>query len=379
MDNPRITSIEWGVLEGQRPRSAGCNARLPVHGPTMRDPIARITTEDGASGFGWSRITQAQAESLIGQRLNDLISIEGGVTSTGYPVEFALWDLLGQRAGRPVYALAAGHQGMSVPQEQRAPCYDTTLYFDDLHLDSHEEAAALIAEEARQGWERGHRAFKLKVGRGALHMPLEAGTERDIAIIRAVRAFTGPGIPLMIDANNGWNVSLVKQVLHATADCDLLWLEEAFHEDPVLYKHLREWMQAEGLSVMIADGEGLAAPPLLDWARDGLIDVVQYDLRDIGFTRWLMLGKQLDSWGRRSAPHNYGSNFGNYASCHLAGIIARFTFVEWDHADTPGLDGSAYTLSEGSISVPDSPGWGLRLDNRVFRQAVSDDGFSVPA
>lgn len=376
MENPRITSIEWGILIGQRPRSAGYNARLPVHGPTMRDPVARITTEDGASGFGWSRVTQEQAEALIGRHMNDLISVENGANDTGRPIEFALWDLLGQRTGKPVYALVAEHYGVSVPTELRAPCYDTTLYFDDLHLESHDEAAALIADEARQGWERGHRAFKLKVGRGALHMPLEAGNERDIAIIRAVRQFTGPGIPIMIDANNGWNANITKQVLSATADCDLLWLEEAYHEDPVLYKNLKEWMQTQGLSVMVADGEGLAAPPLLDWARDGLIDVVQYDLRDIGFTRWLTLGKQLDAWGRRSAPHNYGSNIGNYASCHLA-LISGFTFVEWDHADTPGLDGSAYSLAEGKVSVPNLPGWGLRLDDAAFQQAVQNGGYKI--
>ena len=377
MENPRITSIEWGILIGQRPRTAGCNARLPVHGPTMRDPVARITTEDGASGFGWSRITQAQAEALIGKQISELITIESGVNDTGRPIEFPLWDLLGQRTGKPVYALAAEHYGISIPTEQRAPCYDTTLYFDDLHLESHDEAAALLVDEARQGWDRGHRAFKLKVGRGALHMLLEAGTERDIAIIRAIRQFAGPDIPIMIDTNNGWNANITKQVLSATADCDLLWLEEAYHEDPVLYKDLKAWMQARGLSVMIADGEGLAAPPLLDWARDGLIDVVQYDLRDIGFTRWLTLGKQLDSWGRRSAPHNYGSNVGNYASCHLAGIIGGFTFVEWDHAETPGLDGSAYSLSEGWISVPNLPGWGLKLDDAAFQQAVQNGGYQM--
>jgi L-rhamnonate dehydratase len=377
MDNPRITSIEWGILVGQRPRTAGCNARLPVHGPTMRDPVARITTDDGASGFGWSRVTQEQAQTLIGKTLSDLITVENGVSETGHFIEFPLWDLLGKRANKPVYALAAEHYGLSVPTEQRAPCYDTTLYFDDLHLDSHEEAAALLVDEARQGWERGHRAFKLKVGRGALHMPLEAGTERDIAIIRAIRQFTGPGIPIMIDANNGWNANIVKQVLSATADCEVLWLEEAYHEDPVLYKDLKAWMQSQGLSVMIADGEGLAAPPLLDWARDGLIDVVQYDLRDVGFTRWLVLGKQLDAWGKRSAPHNYGSNIGNYAACHLAGIIAGFTFAEWDHAETPGLDGSAYSLTDGWINVPNLPGWGLTLDDAVFQQAIQNGGYKI--
>lgn len=379
MNNPRITSIEWGVLEGLRPRNAGCNSRLPDHGPTMRDAIARVTLEDGTSGFGFSRVKQPQAEALIGQRLDELISVEQGVTAAGLPIEFPLWDLLGQRTGKPVYALAAEYYGKSLDGPQQAKCYDTTLYFDDLHIASDEEAAQLIAEEARQGWERGHRAFKMKVGRGGLHMPLEAGTARDIAVIHAVRDAVGPDAPLMVDANNGWNVNLVKRVLTETADCHLFWLEEPFHEDPVLYGHLQNWMRERGLLVLLADGEGYAAAPLLDWAQAGAIDVIQYDLRDIGLTKWLKVGQKLDSWSVRSAPHNYGSNFGNHASCHLSGVIEHFTFVEWDHADTPGLDTSAYSLSEGQINVPDAPGFGLTLDDAIFQLVVQRDGYQVSA
>ena len=55
----------------------------------------------------------------------------------------------------------------------RAPCYDTSLYIDDLHLEDDGEAATLIASEAMEGAGRGHTAFKIKVGRGAMHMPLK--------------------------------------------------------------------------------------------------------------------------------------------------------------------------------------------------------------
>ena len=372
-----ITTIEWAVLEGQRPRHAGSNARLGNHGLTMRDPIARITTTDGTAGFGFSRITREQAQSLLGQSTDDLISVEGGVNDTGLPLEFALWDWLGHKTSQPVYALAAQFNDMTATKSLAARCYDTTLYFDDLNLQSDEAAVQLLVDEVHAGYARGHRAFKIKVGRGAMHMPLQAGIRRDIAIIRGIRDFVGPDIPLMIDANNGYNYNITRDVLRATADCNLFWMEEAFHEDPVLYRHLHDWMQAEGLQVLIADGEGQAAPRLLEWAEQGLIDVVQYDLRDIGFTRWLKLGKQLDDWSVKSAPHNYGSNFGNYASCHLAGAIGNFAVVEWDHADTPGLIGKNYKLVEGKMRIPASSGWGLQLDDAVFATAVQQSGFTV--
>jgi L-alanine-DL-glutamate epimerase-like enolase superfamily enzyme len=259
----------------------------------------------------------------------------------------------------------------------RAPCYDTSLYFDDLHLADDAAAAALIAAEAREGYERGHRAFKIKVGRGARHMPLEQGTRRDVAVIKAVRAAVGPECPIMIDANNCYNLNLAKRVLAEPADCRVFWLEEAFHEDPVLYRDLHEWMAKEGIETLIADGEGLAAPPLLQWAQEGGVDVVQYDTTGYGISRWLATGKQLDAWGRRSAPHNYGSHFGNYASGHLAPAIAGFTFVEWDEAATPGIEGSAYVVRDGWVTIPDAPGFGVAVDDAAFRRAQEADGFAV--
>ena len=48
MENAHITRIEFGILEGQRPRHAGKNARLDDHGLTVRVPLARLTTDDGA-------------------------------------------------------------------------------------------------------------------------------------------------------------------------------------------------------------------------------------------------------------------------------------------------------------------------------------------
>ena len=141
----------------------------------------------------------------------------------------------------------------------RAPCYDTSLYFDDLHLASDEEAAALIAAEAREGYGRGHRAFKVKVGRGARHMPLEEGTRRDVAVVRAVREAIGPGVPLMLDANDGYNLNLAKRVLAETANCGVFWLEEPFREDAEPYRDLRAWLERQRLPVLIADGEGQAA------------------------------------------------------------------------------------------------------------------------
>jgi len=376
MSTQRIIRIEMGRLEGTRPRTAGRNARLGDHGRTVYVPIVRITTDDGASGFGFCHLSEERAKQFLGITLQQAFTSDGrAVTATYAGLEFPLLDLGGKRAGKPVYALLTPEQ----TEPLRVRCYDTSLYFDDLHIADDDAGASVIAQEAREGWERGHRAFKIKVGRGARHMSLGGGTRRDIAVIQAVREAVGPDASLMLDANNGWNLNLVKTVLSETADCHIYWLEEPFHEDNVLYHDLKEWLAHSGLSVLIADGEGDASPWLVDWAREGLIDLLQYDVFGYGFSRWLALGKQIADTDIRCGPHHYGAHLGNYVTGHLAPALPHFAFVEWDEVSTPGIDAPGYSVQEGMVTIPDSHGFGLMLDEAIFQQSVLATGFSLTA
>lgn len=236
-----VVSVEFSVLTSERVVDLGCNARLPVHGRTMLDPVCRLTCSNGVSGWGWtSMAARDEARSLIGLRVSELISQTIGVSERGRRVEAALWDLLGKLLGVPVFRLLGA-------TSSSASVYFTHLYFSDLHLKSDQEACQLLEAEAKVGVAQGHTAFKMKgfgvcvvcvfflrpvddlvhqVGRGAMHMPLVEGTRRDISLIKAVRSAIGPHAVLMIDANNGWNLNLAKEVLLATRECNIFWLEE---------------------------------------------------------------------------------------------------------------------------------------------------------
>lgn len=375
-ESPQIVAVAWGVLDGKRPRSAGSNARLGPHGEHVSVPLLRITTEDGTVGFGGCRTTPEQATFLLGMRVSSLFDFTRGVFDGWRVFDYPLWDLAGKQAGQSVYALATECTGATATPPFSAPCYDTSLYFDDLHLSDDGDAMRLMASEARDGYDRGHRAFKIKAGRGARHMPLEDGLRRDIAVVHAIRAAVGRDATLMLDANNGYNLNLAKYVLEATADCAIFWLEEAFHEDHVLYHDLRAWLRMRDLPTLIADGEGQADPRLIEWARAGFVDVIQYDILSHGFTNWLTLGQELDAWNIRAAPHHYGGHYGNYAAGHLAGAIHGFSFVEWDEAMVPGLDTSRYQVVDGRVMIPDVPGFGIDLDMERFEHVVAQTGFS---
>ncbi|MBN9386732.1 MAG: mandelate racemase [Chloroflexi bacterium] len=374
--NIKLEKIEWVSLWGERWRNAGRNARLGVHGKKLRVDLARITA-GGITGFGMANLPKERAESLLGNSLRDMFTEDGLVQPAFFDLEFPLLDWLGQVNNTPVYKLVAGDFFQAGDAPFRVPFYDTSLYFDDLDLADDKAAVELMQNEAREGWERGHRNFKAKVGRGARFMPLQAGMQRDIAIVNGLREVIGPDGYLMVDANNGFNLNLTKEFLAATREAKVFWLEEAFHEDDQLYSDLKEWLVAENLPVLIADGEGLASPLLIDWAKAGLINIVQYDMRGFGFRNWIELGRELDKAGVRSGPHNYGVLYGNYASAHVASAIKGFAFVEWDGGFVDGLDASAYRIEDGKLVVPDKAGFGLALDDKYFAAKVSESGWAV--
>lgn len=371
----RIVRIDAVTVEGKRPRAAGSNARLGYHGDTVRLPLVRLTTEDGMSGFGRGSVDELRLAEVVGRSLEQFV-VGDRVVDEARDFELPLIDLAARLAGVPAYQFISGG---SVTTPHPARSYDTSLYFDDLELEDDDEAAALIADEARFGFDRGHRAFKIKVGRGARHMPLEAGTARDIAVIRAVREAVGPDSTVMIDANNGWNLNITKNVLAETADANLYWVEEAFHEDNVLYEDLQGWLETEGLGVLIADGEGAADARVVPWAHEGLIDVVQTNIFARGLSAWRALAIELAADGVESSPHTYGGGVSNYVSSQLAASTEGVRFVEWDEASFAEVDASGFRIDEGEIVVPSSPGLGLELVADAFEAAVKAGGVTLLA
>lgn len=374
--NWKIGKIEFAKLQGERARSAGANARLGIHGKACEVSMARITV-DGRTAYGASRISKEQADSWVGKRIRDLFDDNGRILEPyRIGLEYPVLEWLGREWNQPAYEMYAGARidgtsGLAVP------CYDTSLYFDDMHLSDDKDAVALIQEEAKQGYAKGHRHFKIKVGRGGMHMPLMEGTRRDIAIVQGIREVAGPKGKLMIDANNAYNLNLTKEVLTALSDVGLYWIEEAFHEDDQLYRDLKSWLKERNQNVLIADGEGYASPRLVEWAKQGLVDVLQYDIIHPGFTHWLELGAKLDEHALFTAPHCYGNAYGIYATGHLSAGIKGFQFVEWDDIDIQGMDASAYSVQDGMFLVPPKPGFGLDFDNERFDYQVSRSGWSV--
>src|SRR5690348_15783046 len=103
MGSSRIVAIEWGTLEGKRPRLVGSNARLGPHGDTIRLPLVRLTTEDGQSGVGLCITNEEKASALLGRSFDDVFDLKQGTAIPWLAFDYALWDLAGKRKQKPVY------------------------------------------------------------------------------------------------------------------------------------------------------------------------------------------------------------------------------------------------------------------------------------
>jgi L-alanine-DL-glutamate epimerase-like enolase superfamily enzyme len=371
----RLTEIAWANIPYKRPRIAGKNARLDTHGWGGEFPLGKITA-GGIEGFGWCTLSRPQAELLTGLPLRALFRDDGMLGPEFRGLEFPLLDWLGKRFHKPVYQLAA-RDPEKVKNGFSVPVYDTTIYFDELHIKDDKQAVDFILSEVSEGLGRGFKHFKIKIGRPGMWMGLKEGLKRDIDIVTGIRALTGPDAKLMVDANNGYNLNITKEFLSATKEVKLHWLEEAFHEDNMLYTNLRAWMKEQGISTLIADGEGYACQALIDWAKKGLIDVVQYDLRSYGFFNWMELCAELEPFGILCAPHNYGGFYGNYAQAHFAAAADTFAFAEFDIAEAEGIDTSLYKIRDGRLEAPAADGFGLKLDNARFDALCAQKGYRL--
>lgn len=135
-------------------------------------------------------------------------------------------------------------------------------------------------------------------------------------------------------------------------------------------------MRDNQIETLIADGEGVASPLLLQWTLDDrVIDVLQYSSREKGPTFWRKISAKLAAQGQFAHPHNFGSSWSCWATCHLSAAIN--CWVEWDIGFSAVFSPEAFgpIIVNGTIAIPEKPGFGLVLDIDAFKNC--DEYFNV--
>lgn len=358
----RITRVVGFNLTSRRNKVAGKNARLDVHGDRGRDRMLRIYTDAGIEGLGNCAIGKEAAAELLGKHPLDFYQADrrrvGGPLGAGTA---PLWDLAGKLLNKPVYELlgAAG--------AEKIPVYDGSIYFADLLPQYADRWADRFRQEIDLGLELGHRAFKIKLGRGFKWMPRSEGDRRDVEVVKLIRKHAGPDVLLGVDANNGYDLAGAKRLLDQLGEEKLAFAEELFPETVEECLQLKAHIRDRGWSTLVADGETqheLAA--YRPFIEAGAIDVFQGDMNHFGIDGILTEAEMAKPHGGRIAPHNWGSLVGFYMELHVGRAVGNFYRAEHDPLATDVLVADGYQIKEGLASTPSEPGFGLSIDEAAF-------------
>jgi D-galactarolactone cycloisomerase len=270
-----------------------------------------------------------------------------------WPLEAALWDLLGKARGVPVATLLGG-------AAKRLPAYASTG-----SIRPSEETAELAVRLREEGF----RALKLRVEPPAF--------EEGLARVAAVRDAVGYELEVMVDLNQGWRMpgdvtpaapyDDVRRFADGLAAYGVRWLEEPLHgEDVSGLARLRN-----ETDVPLAGGEMARTPALLDaYLEAGALDVLQPDaVLAVGIARGRDLARKARGQGLAFTPHTWTNGIGLLANLHLTAGVGGGPYLEYPY-DPPGwtperrdfmLAAPTVPDADGFLAVPDAPGLGIEL------------------
>jgi L-alanine-DL-glutamate epimerase-like enolase superfamily enzyme len=350
----KIVRVSGFDLPSKRPKFVGKNARLDDHGDGSRDRLVLVRTSNDVVGFGCCRAPEKALAALLGK---------SPAMTSGLGVHtMPMWDLLGKLAGQPVYKLLNN----SPRADEKIPVYDGSIYFSDLlpQFADEKKWPDRFKWELDELFARGHRAFKAKIGRGSKWMARDEGDARDIAVLNTLREHSGKEVAIAVDANNGYDPQRTRKLLDALPDYNFAFIEEMFPEEMAPYVELHAFMRERKLKTLIADGEtqpnvsGLK--PFME--KGGAIDLYQLDVNGVGVEGLLEEATLCRPTGGKIAPHAWGTLLGFYAQLHVARAIDNFYSAEQDPLHSDVLITEGYTIKDGHITVPATPGFGLALD-----------------
>ncbi len=358
----KITRIVSFDLHTQRSKFAGKNAVRGDHGDTSRDRMVRLYTNVGVQAVGRCWKEKQSLAALLGKnpfRDFDLASRRmPGPLGTRTMV---LWDLAGKLLNKPVYQL------LGDKQRDKVPVYDGSIYFADLLPQYTARWQDRFKEEIDMGLRAGHRAFKIKIGRGHKWMDRQAGDTRDVEVVETIRKHAGSEVHLGVDANNGYDLDGAKQFLDRASDLGMDFLEEPFPEQVEPCLELKRYIAGRGWKTLLADGEGQddvqAYRPFVDAQA---LDILQGDMNSLGIEGILAEAAMAEPRGILVAPHNWSSLLSFYLQLHVGLAVPNFYRAENDPLTSDVLIAEGYTIDGGYCSVPDAPGFGLAIDESKF-------------
>ena len=323
----------------------------------------RVETDTGIVGWGEAfghastpvtitAITEIVAKLAVGRDptdisklMADLIRRTQSMARSG-PVQFALsgldialWDIAGKIKGQPVWKLLGGKE-----RKGTIPAYASLFRLG---------TPELVAKVAGKAVERGYRQVKLH--------------EHSVETTAAARQAIGPDAALMVDTNCFWDSpDTITAICKELESYNLTWLEEPLY--PVDSYDVLAQIRAN-VRVPFAAGENLGNVNDVRWIVNAkAVDVAQPSVAKIGgITEMVKAISYIESKGIRAVPHAPFLGPALMAAIHIIAAMPKDVPCEHRFCDLEQSPlGDAVISKNGRLTVPDGPGLGFEVDQKVI-------------
>ncbi|MDD5338857.1 MAG: mandelate racemase/muconate lactonizing enzyme family protein [Dehalococcoidales bacterium] len=372
-------------------------ASLPVDHPVM----VRINTDDGISGLGEVGLAYGTGHTagagyvknlaetfLIGadpmqtEKLWDVMFRSTFWAQGGGPVVFgamsaidiACWDIKGKALKQPVYQLLGGktNDNLRAYASQIQFGWDRKGFLRLFKPVEYAEAARITVAEGYDAVKVDPIFFDENGSRTPdLNKILKTSTVKMVyERIKAIREAVGDDVDILIELHSAPNVTSAIQIGQALEEFHCMFFEEGVHYlNPALQDKL-----ARNVKIPMAAGERLYTRwGYRQYFEDQSLNMIQPDLCLVG---GLTEGKKVCDYAHvydiTVQLHVCGSPISTAASLQLEAVIPNFQIHEHHtNAIKPGnreLCVPDYQPVKGRYAVPDLPGLGLDLNEKVISQ-----------
>ena len=344
--------------------------------------VVRVHTDAGLVGLGETvdKVPAAKAALhgtvaplVLGQ---DPLDIEGvwrfvmdNIMYHGYAgaetralsaLEVALWDIMGQHYGAPIYHLLGGCT------RRRIPTYNTCIGFGAVedYRAWHDDAGAL----ARSLLADGIGALKIwpfdRFSEGSFGQYISPGQiEQGLTPVRQIREAVGAEMEIGIECHFRWNRVSIERIARALEPYNIMFLEDVL---PAVYPDEIK-LVAQRTTIPIIGSELLMTRwQLREWMEKHVAPILMTDPvwnGGIGETR--KIAAMAEAYGLPLVLHNVAGPICHAACMHLAAHIPNLYFVESVRAFYktyfPVLSDYAPLVEKGTFGLPEGAGLGVHL------------------
>jgi len=275
-------------------------------------------------------------------------------------IDVALWDILGQALGVPIWKLLGGRARDKVKVYVKHTSQPIPP-----GLSEEDKLIATWVGIKKDGWSGSKANFLIKEADGVTMNPPEA-IRKGIDLLRRMREAVGPDFDIHIDVHGQCTTPMAVEFCRATEPYRPFVIEEPTQlEDLGELAHVRAHTSAP-----LAVGERITTKyPFAEICARHLVDYVQPDIIHCGgITEVKKIAAIADAFRIEVLPHNPNSRVCTFASVHLCMSTPNATVLETSGSERERWDELFFGTRidyQGTFAMPPmKPGLGIELNEK---------------